>query len=349
METTTTALIATLIAILLPLALYMYHKRKLETTNHLKFPRREEIFTEKNGRTLTKEDAATNALPSDIAPILTHKISTFRDGYDDEDEDDGDDTSAHTHALGITIVAISDTHGHHRQLDMPKGDVLIHAGDYTLYGKREHADDFNAWLGEIKDTFGYQHIFVVNGNHECNAPWKHHVKDILTNATLLIDEFVQVEVCVQVESSLRRNSDKDADCDDDNDNDNNNDNDNDNDSTNPYANHILKIYGTNFSWPILHGPNPIYDRIHPETDILIVHGPAEGYVDKSRGCPALTKAVRSIQPKIVVSGHMHHARGVVDAKKCDFGADVTFVNAATAGYGTMHGHAFGKQPIVLQL
>ena len=35
----------------------------------------------------------------------------------------------------MRIVLISDTHGLHRQLDVPAGDLLIHAGDFTLNSK----------------------------------------------------------------------------------------------------------------------------------------------------------------------------------------------------------------------
>ena len=52
----------------------------------------------------------------------------------------------------ISIVCISDTHGDHRALSdtIPSGEILIHAGDYSLYGKRDDAADFNVWLGELK-------------------------------------------------------------------------------------------------------------------------------------------------------------------------------------------------------
>ena len=35
----------------------------------------------------------------------------------------------------MRIVLISDTHGLHRQLDVPNGDMLIHAGDFTMNSK----------------------------------------------------------------------------------------------------------------------------------------------------------------------------------------------------------------------
>jgi hypothetical protein len=34
-----------------------------------------------------------------------------------------------------TIVCISDTHELHRELDVPHGDILIHAGDFTMFSK----------------------------------------------------------------------------------------------------------------------------------------------------------------------------------------------------------------------
>eukprot|EP00052_Salpingoeca_macrocollata_P006795 m.55959 g.55959 ORF g.55959 m.55959 type:complete len:209 (+) comp15661_c1_seq2:130-756(+) len=91
--------------------------------------------------------------------------------------------------LGLRCVCISDTHGQHRKLEIPDGDILIHAGDWTHFGKRSDAEDFNAWLG----TLPHKHKIVVNGNHESNAPWKKDTKKIFTNATFLLQESVEVE------------------------------------------------------------------------------------------------------------------------------------------------------------
>jgi predicted phosphodiesterase len=35
--------------------------------------------------------------------------------------------------MDIKIVCISDTHGLHRNLSIPEGDILIHAGDITYF------------------------------------------------------------------------------------------------------------------------------------------------------------------------------------------------------------------------
>jgi hypothetical protein len=52
-------------------------------------------------------------------------------------------------ALSIQLTLISDTHELHRELVVPNGDILIHAGDFTMFSKSLYAiEDFNAWLGE---------------------------------------------------------------------------------------------------------------------------------------------------------------------------------------------------------
>ena len=50
--------------------------------------------------------------------------------------------------LALLSFCHQDTHNDHRDLQLPSGDVLIHAGDFTQFGKEEHARDFNAWLGD---------------------------------------------------------------------------------------------------------------------------------------------------------------------------------------------------------
>ena len=61
------------------------------------------------------------------------------------------------------IVCISDTHGLHRKVAVPGGDLLIHAGDFMRTGTSlEEIADFNGWLGEQP----HPHKIVVAGNHD---------------------------------------------------------------------------------------------------------------------------------------------------------------------------------------
>jgi calcineurin-like phosphoesterase family protein len=60
------------------------------------------------------------------------------------------------------IVCISDTHNFHRDVDVPDGDILIHAGDFTLTGSIGEVIEFNDWLG----TLDHPYKIIVAGNHD---------------------------------------------------------------------------------------------------------------------------------------------------------------------------------------
>jgi predicted phosphodiesterase len=54
----------------------------------------------------------------------------------------------------MKLVLISDTHGSHRDVLLPRGDVLIHAGDLcdslnnNLYQQRRQVEDVDSWFGQ---------------------------------------------------------------------------------------------------------------------------------------------------------------------------------------------------------
>ena len=50
---------------------------------------------------------------------------------------------------GVKIICISDTHGKHHDMDIPDGDILIHAGDFTMLGLISEVILFNEWLGSL--------------------------------------------------------------------------------------------------------------------------------------------------------------------------------------------------------
>ncbi|CAB9508977.1 Metallophosphoesterase domain-containing protein 1 [Seminavis robusta] len=213
--------------------------------------------------------------------------------------------------LGITIVCISDTHNHHRSIDMPpQANLLIHAGDFTSYGREAHLRDFNEWLGELP----YPYKIVVNGNHEYQAEWKLRTKAILSNAIFLKNRTV----------TLRFGDDK-----------------------------TLCIHGTDFFWPCLEplqNGEGCLDKIPTDDlDILISHCPVKSFVDCGRGCPALERRIqrRTIQPKVVISGHEHDGRGIAVLTHDDDNSSTVFVNCATSK--SMSSRVYGKQPIVLEL
>lgn len=212
-------------------------------------------------------------------------------------------------AFGVRIVCISDTHNRHGAIEVPDGDILIHAGDFTNYGKVEDAISFNEWLG----TLPHEVKVVVNGNHESNASWKSEIHKLLSNAKVLID------------SALTINTPSGKD---------------------------LVIYGTNFTWPMTEGRNPLYDSIPPSASVIVSHGPAAGYVDGRHGCPVFTGRCQELKCssdsalRLVVSGHIHGAHGRCNGSFLTELAGVQFINAAIAG-GDIRNHK--RAPIVVDL
>lgn len=62
----------------------------------------------------------------------------------------------------MRIVTISDTHGCHRELNLPKGDILIHAGDICNKGNKSHVDDFVEWFASLD----FKYKIFIRGNHD---------------------------------------------------------------------------------------------------------------------------------------------------------------------------------------
>ena len=48
----------------------------------------------------------------------------------------------------VRFVCVSDTHNRTDRLQVPDGDVLLHAGDFTMTGQMHEIEHFNTWLGK---------------------------------------------------------------------------------------------------------------------------------------------------------------------------------------------------------
>lgn len=92
----------------------------------------------------------------------------------------------------MKMVCISDTHGMHRQMlhPVPDGDILVHAGDFTLgFDPEDETKDFSAWLGELPHPVK----IVVAGNHDVGFerdPEKY--RSLLLNCYYLENSWVSV-------------------------------------------------------------------------------------------------------------------------------------------------------------
>ncbi|CAB9512466.1 Metallophosphoesterase domain-containing protein 1 [Seminavis robusta] len=60
------------------------------------------------------------------------------------------------------IVCMSDTHGQHRDISVPKGDILIHGGDFTSTGEIKHIKDMLRYFEEL----AFPVTVCIAGNHD---------------------------------------------------------------------------------------------------------------------------------------------------------------------------------------
>jgi Icc-related predicted phosphoesterase len=194
----------------------------------------------------------------------------------------------------IRVVCISDTHELHREVDVPPGDLLIHAGDFTFFSKSEsQIDDFNEWLGGLP----HPHKIVVPGNHESVLEDDPDMRHTITNAVLLIDEATTV-------AGLKI-----------------------------WGSPVTPLYGGAFGISNAKDRRKHWARIPTGTDILVTHVPPYGILDTApgstlhEGCPELLEAVGLIEPRLHVFGHIHGAHGILRTEH------TIFVNAALFGQG----------------
>lgn len=191
---------------------------------------------------------------------------------------------------GIRVVCISDTHNSQNELPpFPDGDILVHAGDLTLYpGSVATADAALAWISAQK----HPHKIVVGGNHDMILTDVEERTKLLAkypNITFLQDEVTTIDVRGQ----------------------------------------SLKVYGSAFtsrlgspaftypriSWEeATEGEGGIWGSIPDDVDLLVTHGPPATHLDIAnnapQGCPGLLRALWRVRPLLHVFGHIHTGRGV---------------------------------------
>jgi len=157
---------------------------------------------------------------------------------------------------------MSDTHELHREVDVPDGDILIHAGDFTMFsGSLSAVEDFNLWLGELP----YRSI-ISAGNHEFFLERDPSRRTFLSNTNVLINESIDLYGLKIWGSPVT-----------------------------PLANAAFGISSAeDRRW--------LYSQISDDTDVLITHGPPYGILDSApvsqfhSGCRELFDAVMRVKP-----------------------------------------------------
>lgn len=190
----------------------------------------------------------------------------------------------------LRIVAVSDTHEHHWHLNIPDGDVFIHAGDITARGDIDALPDFNDFLGSLP----HKHKLVIAGNHDfCLEREPERARAMLTNCTYLLDEGVTI-------AGLN------------------------------FWGSPWQPWHHNWAFNLHRGGQirQKWNLIPADTDVLITHGPPlrhgdYTYMGNYVGCADLREIVWKLKPKLHIFGHIHEAAGITR------NAHTIFANACT--------------------
>jgi Icc-related predicted phosphoesterase len=180
----------------------------------------------------------------------------------------------------LIIDCISDTHSRHKKINLPGGDIVIHAGDCSCSGELEEVLEFLDWFKEQK----YSHRLLIAGNHDFIfelIPEQMEEECKKRNITLLNDSGCEIEGIKIWGSPIQPWF-----CD--------------------YAFNRHRGSDIKKHW----------DLIPADTEILITHGPPHGIRDEVMkcthvGCEDLLNKIMQTRVKLHVFGHIHEAAGYI--------------------------------------
>jgi len=177
----------------------------------------------------------------------------------------------------MRIVAVADTHTFQDDLGpIPDGDVFVHAGDLCRRGDLDEMAGVAAWITGLP----HRHKVVVAGNHDwcfVNSPTA--AASLFEGCHYLEDSGVTIEGIRFWGSPWQP-------------------------AYNDWAFNLPRGEALAEKWSL----------IPSDTDVLITHGPPEGYGDKvsiagRSGCADLLDAARRVSPRLHMFGHIHQDGG----------------------------------------
>ncbi|PQE18210.1 calcineurin-like phosphoesterase protein [Rutstroemia sp. NJR-2017a BBW] len=201
------------------------------------------------------------------------------------------------------FVCISDTHNASApsSFQLPRGDVLLHAGDLTNQGSISELRKTLKW---IKDA-DFEAKIIVAGNHDVSLDPELTTQHQDQESLSLLTSSPSILYLSHSAAEINLSS-----------------------PTGPHT--TFRIFGSPFSptsSPSKSSPysaftypssssssTPLWNTIPLDTDILITHTPPHTHLDARSdaqpiGCEDLRKALWRVRPRLALCGHVHEGRG----------------------------------------
>ncbi|KAF6804602.1 calcineurin-like phosphoesterase [Colletotrichum sojae] len=211
------------------------------------------------------------------------------------------------------FVCVSDTHN--TAVKLPKGDVLIHAGDLTNQGSYSELSRAVQWIEkadfEVKIVIAGNHDITLDPNFyaEHGSRFHNQAPQSSPDCIALLTSSPSITYLNHASTAVRLSS-----------------------PSGPHT--TFSVFGSPYSprhglWAfgldLPHGDGSPWDDIPPDADVVVTHTPPRTHCDGSdvrppSGCEALRRALWRVRPRLAVCGHVHEGRGA-ERVSWDLGVD----------------------------
>ncbi len=179
----------------------------------------------------------------------------------------------------MRIVAVADTHLFHGELDVPDGDVFVHAGDLCRGGDLDELREAADWIAGLP----HEHKVIVAGNHDWAFVYERAA------ARSAIAGMIYLQDAEATIGGLRFYG-------------------------SPWQ---PTFHDWAFNLPRGQALADVWAKIPPGIDVLVTHSPPAGFGDRSpigsrAGCADLRARIEVVRPRLHLFGHIHQDGGLWD-------------------------------------
>ena len=190
----------------------------------------------------------------------------------------------------MNTMFLSNTHGHHETLLLPRGDMIIHAGDFTKNGTESEAREFLHWFSHL--NYKYR-IFIAGMRDAFFEQEPGLVRKLLPSNVIYLEESGVEAGGFKIWGS-------------------------------PFN---TFNHGSAFSVSAGDEIREHWNKIPDEVDIVIGRMPAYGVHDEEGsgdhiGCKDLLRKLVRVEPNYFVCGNLHGVH------RYEYRHDINFINAS---------------------